>query len=172
MSKIPADCGDFYFSSFFQNRMNKKYIFIIILTILGMINAFYLSYEAYSLLFSGKDPIFGNSFCDINATFSCTNFLSNPRSLIFGIPFPMIAAVVYPLLFILAIIGYQKKSIKIAKIITLIAVCWLLFNGYVISQEFMLGAFCPLCLMCTGYILLIAFTGLSILKNTGIHISR
>lgn len=39
------------------------------------------------------------------------------------------------------------------------------FNGYIITQEFIVGAFCPLCLMCTGYILAIAILSYSIVKN-------
>ncbi len=140
----------------------KRNIFIIILTILGMINAFYLSYLAYELVFAAKDGFLAVSPCDINDTFSCSNALKSPRVHIFGIPFPMIAAVVYPVLFILSLVAYFRNSVNMIKIITIMAFGGLCFNGYIMYQEYLMQTFCPLCLMCTGYILTIGLTGLSI----------
>ncbi|PID83763.1 hypothetical protein CSB09_04475 [Candidatus Gracilibacteria bacterium] len=144
----------------------KRNIFIIILTILGMINAFYLSSLAYDLVFAAKEGLIGMAPCDINDTLSCSGALSNPRVHIFGIPFPMIAAVVYPILFILSLIAYFRRNLSAIKIITVMAFGGLAFNGYIMYQEYMIGAFCPLCLMCTGYIFLIAVTGASIWKES------
>lgn len=143
----------------------KKYIAIIILAFLGIINAFYLSYEAYQIVFAEQTSLLGTSVCDINETFSCTSFFNDPRSLIFGIPFPMIAAVVYPILFGLSLFVFFKKNLTAIKTITVMAFMGLAFNGYVISQEFIVGTFCPLCMMCTGYILTIAILGSCIWKG-------
>ena len=126
--------------------MNKKYLAIIVLAFLGIINAAYLSHQAY-------------------LAFSCTNFLAQPESRVFGIPFPWIAAVVYPVLFVLALIGNAKKSVCLTKTIMILAFCGLAFNGYVIYNEATIGVFCPLCMMCTGYIVTIGILAALILKN-------
>ncbi len=99
--------------------------------------------------------------CDISSTLSCSGILENPRAIIFSIgefkvAFPMIALVVYPILVLLALSGYIRKSITEAKILTVMALGGICFNGYVISQEFIVGVFCPLCAMCTVIIITIA----------------
>lgn len=147
--------------------INKKLlIIIIILTILGIINASYLSYEAYHILHAtNTSALLGTSFCDINDTLSCTSFMNKPESRIFGIPFPYIALCVYPILCILSILAYVRNNITLVKIVTILAFMGLAFNWFVISREFSVGVFCPLCLMCTGYILTIGILGSIILKQ-------
>jgi vitamin K epoxide reductase family len=145
--------------------MNKKYLAIIVLAFLGIINAAYLSHQAYLALNPDMLSFLNGSFCDINETFSCTNFLAQPESRVFGIPFPWIAAVVYPVLFVLALIGNAKKSVCLTKTIMILAFCGLAFNGYVIYNEATIGVFCPLCMMCTGYIVTIGILAALILKN-------
>lgn len=171
LSKIPANgifivfLQKFYiFHYFFMNK--KLTLAIIILAFLGIINAAYLSWEAYNIVFAAKSGLLGTSICDINETFSCTSFMNNPRSRIFGIPFPMIALVVYPILFGLSLFAHFKNNLTAIKIITIMAFGGLAFNGYVISQEFIAKVFCPLCLMCTGYILTIAILGSIIWKKS------
>jgi uncharacterized membrane protein len=68
----------------------------------------------------------------------------------------MIAAVVYPILFILALWGYFGRTLLPAKILTFMAIGGMMFNGYVIYQEFVVGVFCPLCALCTVIIITIA----------------
>ena len=53
----------------------------------------------------------------------------------FKVAFPMIAAVVYPILFIIALWGWFSKKMLPAKILTGLAAGGILFNSYVISQE-------------------------------------
>lgn len=163
---MPANGLFILFSYFLYMVQNKKLIAIIVLTILGMINAFYLSYEAYQALNPSALNFIGGSFCDINKQFSCTGFLATPDSRVFGIPFPWIAALVYPILFVLSVAAYFHNSRNLVRIVTILAFCGLAFNGYVISREFKVGVFCPLCLMCTGYILTIGILGLLILKDS------
>lgn len=90
-------------------KHKNLYIAIIILTILGIINATYLSYQAYNILNPSESQIF-QSICDWSDSMSCTNFLNLPESRIFGIPFPYIALVVYPVLFILSLIAFFGKN--------------------------------------------------------------
>ncbi len=142
------------------------YIAIIILAFLGIINAAYLSYEAYTILNPSTTSLLGGSFCDINETFSCTSFMSMAESRIFGIPFPYIALCVYPVLFVLSLLAYCGKKLWAIKAITIMAIMGFCFNGIIISREFAVGVFCPLCLMCTGYIITIAILGGIIWKKS------
>lgn len=89
--------------------MKKKYILILVLALIALTNAAYLSYTAYHLL----HPVAGlvtRSACDINATFQCTNVIVHPDTMIAGIPFPYLALVVYPIITLLAIWGLVRTS--------------------------------------------------------------
>lgn len=136
--------------------MGKIYLIILLLCIIAIGNASYLSYHAYAFWFAENADALRNLPCDISSMFSCSDILKNSRALIFGIPFPMIALMVYPILAILAIIGYVKKSLTPMKIITVMALMGMCFNGYVIYQEIIVMIFCPLCAMCTLIIITIA----------------
>ncbi len=142
----------------------KKYLFIAVLAAIGIFNALYLSYHAYGFWFGDNAEALRMLPCDISATFSCSDILKNPRALIFGLPFPMIAAIVYPVLFIIALIGWFTRSVTPAKILTVLAFLGMCFNGYVISQEAIVGVFCPLCAICTGLIIAIFITSIFIWK--------
>lgn len=144
-------------------KNNTKLIIILVLTVLALFNASYLSYDwlfsiqsASSLYFPVWDITWGGSFCDINETLSCSAVLQNPLSQIYWIPFPIFALFVYPIIFIVALLGLLWKMKKHFKILAIIATFGIMFNWYFIYQEtFNIGAFCPLCLMCTAIILTI-----------------
>jgi uncharacterized membrane protein len=135
--------------------MKNKYIFILVLALVALGNAIYLSYTAYQLL----HPVAGvtvTSGCDINPTFSCSNVIIHPDTMIAGIPFPYLALVVYPIISLLALWGLAIKTNKPAKIINWIALGGICFNGYIISQEVLyVHAYCLLCLICAAIIVTI-----------------
>ena len=150
--------------------MQKKYLVIIILAIIAFVNASYLSHKAY--VFRQTANI-SSSFCDLSATASCTDVLKNPLSNVFGIPFPWIAMVVYPVLFGLAVWGYRtctctsanqpstslanesaKRRSQAARILFPLAGLGMCFNGFIIYREVMyIHAYCLLCLLCTAIII-------------------
>lgn len=143
-----------------------KLIIIIVISILAFFNAFYLSYDwiysveqASSLYFQTPwSAVSGGSFCDINETLSCSAVLSHPLSQIYGIPFPIIALFVYPIIFLVALLGYLNKIAKPFKILLAMWIGWIMFNWYFIYQEtFNIWAFCPLCLLCSAIIIAIAW---------------
>ena len=148
-----------------------KLITIAILSIIAFLNAFYLSYDwlfpvkelvETSKVFSINNP--GSSFCDINETLSCSSVLDSPLAQIFGIPFPVFAMIVYPLILLLALVWLFWKIKNHFKILSYLAWAWILFNGYFIYQEtFNIGAFCPLCMLCSAII--ISIFVLSFLEN-------
>lgn len=143
----------------------KKYIIILVLALIAFANAAYLSYESYQFWFSANADALRNMPCDLTAHLSCSGILSNPRALIFGIPFPMIALIVYPIIFWLAFSGYLRKSLTEAKILTGLAFGGMCFNSYVISQEYVISVFCPLCAMCSVIIVSIFILSLCIWKT-------
>jgi uncharacterized membrane protein len=142
----------------------KKYLIILALTLIGFGSALYLSIPAYQYWNGADSAALQSMPCDISSTLSCSGILQNPRAIIFSIgdfhvAFPMIALVVYPLFFQLALAGYITRKIIFAKIITVMAISGMMFNGYVISQEVIVGIFCPVCALCTIIITTIAILG-------------
>lgn len=147
-----------------------KLIIISIISVIAFINAFYLSYDWIFNVHESQSMYFLPtwnieqwwSFCDINETLSCSAVLSNPLSQIYGIPFPVIALFVYPIIFLVAILWILGKIRKPTKILMFMWFGGMMFNGYFIFQEtFNIGAFCPLCLMCSAIITTIALLSLS-----------
>ena len=144
----------------------KKYLFIAILAAIAIVNAAYLSWEAYQIVYLNADTVRLFSICDINSTFSCTSALDSAYSRPFGIPFPFIALVVYPVLLLLALIGYMTRSYGYAKALAILSFMGMCFNGYIIYMEtFYIHAFCPLCLFCSAIIITIFITSLFILSE-------
>lgn len=142
-----------------------KLIIISIISALAFFNASYLSYDwifsieaPTSLYFPVWNITSWWSFCDINETLSCSAVLQDPGSQIFWIPFPVIAMLVYPIIFLISIFGIIWKIRKnVFKILLAMWVWWILFNWYFIFQEiFYIWAFCPLCLLCSLIIITIA----------------
>lgn len=146
--------------------MNKKtkLTIIIVISILAFFNAFYLSYD---WLFPTKELVSetwnffslndsSSSFCDINETLSCSSVLQSPLAQIFGIPFPVFAMIVYPIILIVALLWFFSKIKNYFRILTFLSAAGILFNAYFIYQEtFNIGAFCPLCLICSAIIITI-----------------
>ncbi len=139
--------------------MKKKYAFILTFAIIAIINAAYLSYTAYHLLNPNTGLNGGQLFksaCDINSTFSCSNVIIHPDTMIAGIPFPYLALVVYPIISLLALWGLRTKTNKPAKIINWIALAGMCFNAYVLTMETLyVHAYCILCLICVAIIITI-----------------
>ncbi len=134
----------------------KKYLAIVFLSIIAFANAGYLTNQAYYLK---KTPISERpmSFCDINQTFSCTTVLDSPYAEVFGLPFPLIALFVYPVIAIIAILGYRSGSTNHFKYLFAMGIGGALFNSFFIYREYMyIGAYCYLCLICSAIIVTIA----------------
>ena len=122
--------------------MKKTFKVIILLSIIAFLNATYLSFDGL-----WKD---WSSFCDINQTISCTNVVTHPATHFFGIPFPLIAMVVYPVIALFAFLGLKGIIKKSHIVIRYLSALWILFNGYIIYQEtFTIKAVCLLCLLCS-----------------------
>jgi uncharacterized membrane protein len=127
---------------------------IIVLSILGVINAAYLTYLFIKQSLS-KVPI--NTFCDINNTFSCTSVITSPYAQIFGISICTIALLVYPVLIILAWVALQKKNPQnLFFAIAIIAAMGTMMNLLSIYNEYaFIGSYCALCILCSLFIITI-----------------
>ena len=145
--------------------MKKKFFIIQILSVLAFINASYLSYKSYFVRFVDSAGL--TSFCDVSKIFTCTDVLRHPLSQVFGISFPWIAMFVYPVIFVLAFLGYKKLTNIYAKILVVVSFLGVLFNGFILYREiFFIHAYCLLCLLCTFIILSIFIISLDIVyKN-------
>lgn len=145
--------------------MKKKYTIILVLAIIALSNATYLSSRAYQLLHPTSTEITA-SVCDITGNVSCTDVIIHPATMIAGIPFSYLAMIVYPILILLTIWGLVSGSKKPATIINWVALGGILFNAYIISQEFLyVHAYCLLCLVCTAIIISIFGISWSIKKS-------
>ncbi|MDQ1344238.1 MAG: hypothetical protein QG650_958 [Patescibacteria group bacterium] len=142
--------------------MEKKTAYTLIASICGvaLANAAYLSYQAYEI---GKGGGF-DSFCDINSSISCTNVLAHPLAQIFGIPFPMIALAVYPVLLALALVGRAKDDAFFFKPLALLAAMGSTFNAFIIYREAVyIKAYCILCLLCS--LIIVTVFAVSMIQN-------
>lgn len=143
--------------------MKNKFLAIIILSALAFINASYLSYKAYFFRFI--DPQGLSSFCDVNKIFSCTEVLRHELSQVFGLSFPWVAFVVYPVLLIVAYFGYRagKNYSSYAKTLAVLSFMGMMFNGFIIYREIMfIHAYCLLCLLCSAIIVSIFALAISV----------
>jgi uncharacterized membrane protein len=136
----------------------KKYLIIMVLSFVAIVNASYLSYIAFSEM---------DSFCDISEALSCSAALTNPATIFFGIPFPTIALIAYPIIFLIALWGYKTKKSENFLYLILLSIGGILFNSYIIYQEFLIGAYCPLCLMCSVIIVSIFIMSYNEYKKYG-----
>lgn len=128
--------------------MKKKYLIIIILSLVAIVNATYLSQKAY--YYKVLNVSQGSSFCDINETVACSLVLQSPYSQVFGVPFPWIALGVYPVILIIALWGFRKSAVLPAKILMGLSAAGMMFNFFIMYREIVfIKAFCLLCFICT-----------------------
>lgn len=133
------------------------------LAVVAIVNAGYLSYKAYGYHFAGQSEL--STVCDAFGAGSCSDVLRNPLSLVFGIPFPFIALVVYPILFCIAWYGHCRVSTMPAKVLAVLSAMGIGFNGFIIYREiFFIHQYCLLCLMCTVIIISIFILSFSMLR--------
>ena len=143
--------------------MKNKFLVIQTFSVIAFINAVYLSYKSYFVRF--VDPVGLTSFCDVSKVFTCTDVLRHPLSQVFGLSFPWIAMVVYPVIFVIAFLGYKKLRKCYANILAVVSFLGILFNGFILYREAVfIKAYCLLCLLCTVIIVSIFFVSLSARK--------
>jgi uncharacterized membrane protein len=122
--------SDLFFLLNLSMSSKTRYWIVIVLCVIALINAVYLTYHAYSLSMST-----GPSRCDVNDRWSCTNVLAAPESKIFGVPFPAIAMVVYPILLAIAGAGLTGRMRHAWKRLAALSAGGMMFNGYIIFVE-------------------------------------
>ena len=129
----------------------KKLYFIIFLCLVSIANAIYLTNAA--LNYKAWDT--SKLFCDVSDTLSCSNLFWFDFAWIFGIPFPAIALIVYPIIALIAILGILKKIKSPFKILFPIWLAGISFNSYFLVNETIVWVFCLACLICFFSIFLI-----------------
>lgn len=141
-----------WFETFLSSPVSNSYTFLKDWVAKDDTSRYAWFWSVYSKV-SDTDSL--NIKCDINETFSCSTVIKSEYSKIWGkIPFPMVAMVVYPVLWLLAIIWLiWFNTLQLLKILSF----WgILFNGsFIYLETFYIKAFCPLCLLCSGIIITI-----------------
>ena len=128
---------------------------IIILWFVAFLNAAYLT----NMAFNPKTEVqkAANPYaCDINSTFNCSDVVANPLAYVVpGVPFPLVAMIVYPVLIFIAAWGLRSRNyVKAYTYLMWLSLWGILFNSVLIYREtFYIKAFCPLCLLCTALII-------------------
>lgn len=129
--------------------MNKFYLYIKILSFVGILLAVYLLWQ----------QMFRPSFqpCNINATINCEAVVSGPVAKTLGIPTPLYGLIGYTVIFI-------ASFFKMRKLILGMAAFGLSFCLYIAYRElFQLHVVCPICIACQ--IIMITVFTLGVLLN-------
>jgi uncharacterized membrane protein len=124
---------------------------IIVVPIVGMLNAIYLT----GLFLMDKWGEAEQSFCDINASLSCSSVVTSPYAQFLGVPVCTIALFVYPVLIVLAWMTLKRHKTKnLFYAISLFSAMGLMLNVvYIYNESVYIKALCPLCILCTLFIL-------------------
>lgn len=153
-----------YLGVYLKHIMKNKFLAIQILSALAFMNATYLSYKAYFVRF--VDPNNLTSFCDVSKLFTCSDVLRHPLSQIYGVSFPWIAMLVYPIIFSISFFGYKKMSPRYGKMLAAVSFLGVMFNGFIMYRETMfIHSYCLLCFICTLIIVSIFVLAISITRK-------
>ncbi len=123
----------------------KKLISIIILSLISIWNAIYLTIAAFNY----KAGIWEKLVCDINSYLSCSELFSHNFTWIFGYPFAMLALFVYIFIIIISLLWIFKKFKNTFEILLIVWISWMLFNTYIIVNEILISVFCLTCMLCS-----------------------
>jgi uncharacterized membrane protein len=124
---------------------------IIVVSVLGMLNAIYLNY----LFLQEKWGEGENNFCDINSSLSCSSVVTSPYAQFMGVPVCTIALFVYPVLIALAWMAMNRPGTRnLFYAISLLSAMGLMLNlVYIYNEVVYIQALCVLCISCTLFIL-------------------
>lgn len=110
-------------------------IFILILSVLGIIDAGYLTLNHY--LNEGV-------VCAISG--SCDTVLTSKYSEFLGVPVSLFGLFMYAIIFVVVLAAFIQRDLKLNKFIFIISFFGVLFSGYFIFvQAFILKAWCEYC---------------------------
>jgi len=125
---------------------------IIVVSVLGMLNAIYLNY----IFLLEKWGMGENNFCDINSSLSCSSVVTSPYAQFMGVPVCAIALFVYPILIALAWMAMKRlKTKNLFYSISLLSAMGLMLNlVYIYNEVVYIKALCTLCIACTLFILI------------------
>lgn len=90
--------------------------------------------------------------CDFGDGFSCTDAITSQYSTLFGVlPLSVLAIPVYAAMIMLSLRGVLQRDLRALGFITLLGSVSVAFSGYLFYvSKFILGTFCPFCLVMYG----------------------
>jgi|GEM_PF-2015680 len=133
-----------------MNIKKTSALTIIIVSLIGMFNAIYLTY----LFLQDKWGEAEKSFCDINSALSCSSVITSKYAQFLGVPVCTIALFVYPVLIVLAWMTLKaKKTRDLFYGISILSAMGLMLNiVYIYNEITYIKALCVLCILCTVFI--------------------
>lgn len=136
----------------------KKLLAIMWVSLVGIVNAGYLTYYALNPqthIYTFWWQWWRGFSCDYNDVLSCSGVFNESFAWIYWIPFSLIAVMWYLLLFIVALYALLKIMKNHFTILLRLSVLWIIFNMYIIFNEYLVWVYCILCLICTMSIMII-----------------
>ncbi len=127
-------------------NMNKFYLYIKILSFIGILLAIYLLWQ----------QMFRPAFqpCNIDATINCEAVVSGPVSKTLGIPTPLYGLIGYTVIFVAAFFKSKRLILGMAGF-------GLAFCLYIAYRElFQLHVVCPICIICQIVMITVFILGL------------
>ena len=126
--------------------MRKKYLVLLVMifSIIGFISSTYLAWDHYRV---------ANGFlCDLGESFGCDITKESKYSEIFNIPVG-----IFGMFWFLVIAGLAmiERKYNITEIMLGWGIIGLIFVGYFVHGEYLLGAICPYCTIAHASIILI-----------------
>lgn len=125
---------------------------LIISSLLGLLNGSYLTWLFINLTYFSPQT---QSFCDINSQITCSSIVTSKYAQLFGLPICTIAAGVYLIMIILAILSHRSSTPKnYFFTIALLSSAGAMMNIIYTHNEWLfLKSICALCLFCLVFIL-------------------
>jgi uncharacterized membrane protein len=119
--------------------MNKHFLALTFLSLLGLADAGFLTVEKLS----NKVPP-----CPLNGVFTdCGKVLTSPQSVILGIPVPVLGMIFYGVVFFIVMLLLAKEN-KLIHFLSLFSIMGIFFSFYfVFLQIFIIRSICMYCML-------------------------
>lgn len=140
--------------NFFEERAKKAVVWLFfILSVLSFASAWYL-FQEYGAGGAARDH--KDAFCNITDAFNCTAVNTSPYAYAFGVPFSFLGIFYFAGLLFLVLRAMRRKVERKFFDIFAYSVAGVLFVLYFWYAEIVIGAFCVLCIVVHGAIIVTA----------------
>ena len=145
-------------------KMNRRIQFVAVLSFIGLLISFYLSYSFYSSSFESS------FLCGFAGTTSCEKVIQSNFSVLFGIPVTALGIIFFTILFFMTY--HTHKDYSRSPYLLIWNTLGLVFIIYLISVEIILKAICIWCTAIHIIVLVTFFLSLSIYRKSKILLRK